>query len=110
MNRLPTFKVTWFPRHISELDLVVNRTLDAGTDLKSDHPGFNDLEYRERRSHLAKAAKIHSWDRPIEQIVYTPAEIETWGVVWDRMEDLWSRYACREYLVSDTYHHCHAPY
>jgi len=36
-------RVHWFPRHKSELDLVADRTLDAGTDLESDHPGFNDV-------------------------------------------------------------------
>ena len=35
-------KVHWFPRHVSELDLVADRTLSAGTDLESDHPGFQD--------------------------------------------------------------------
>ena len=44
-------RVHWFPRHISELDLIANRTLVAGVDLMSeDHPGFHDEEYRCRYS------------------------------------------------------------
>lgn len=35
-------QVHWFPRHVSELDLVANRTLDAGVELEADHPGFHD--------------------------------------------------------------------
>jgi len=38
------------------LDLIANRTLDAGTDLEADHPGFNDVEYRKRRAKLAEQA------------------------------------------------------
>lgn len=34
--------VPWFPRTFADLDLVANRTLDAGIELQSDHPGFND--------------------------------------------------------------------
>jgi phenylalanine-4-hydroxylase len=79
---------------------VANRTLDAGVDLQSDHPGFNDLLYRDRRSVLAMAAKNHRWDDAIPRIDYTQEEIETWTQVWDRMETLWNEYACKEYLVS----------
>jgi hypothetical protein len=92
--------VHWFPRHISELDSIAHRTLDAGVDLESDHPGFHDQVYRERRAELANNAIQHSWDRPIPQIEYTKEETETWGAVWDRMEDLWKKHACKEYLVS----------
>ncbi len=93
-------EVNWFPRHVSELDLIAERTLDAGTDLEADHPGFHDKDYRSRRALLTLAAHRHRWDRPIERIDYTPAEIETWTAVWNRMEGLWGKYACKEYLTS----------
>jgi hypothetical protein len=92
--------VHWFPRHISELDLVANRTLDAGVDLESDHPGFHDETYRARRAELATYAQNHRWDAPIPRIEYTKEETETWGAVWDKMEPLWKNHACKEYLVS----------
>jgi phenylalanine-4-hydroxylase len=94
--------VHWFPRHISELDLIANRTLDAGVDLESDHPGFNDEIYRARRGDLATNAVEHSWDKPIPHIEYTKDEIETWSTVWDRLEEPVKRYACKEYLHSLT--------
>lgn len=34
--------VPWFPMDIADLDFIANRTMVAGTDLQSDHPGFND--------------------------------------------------------------------
>ncbi|KAL7561957.1 hypothetical protein ACA910_022512 [Epithemia clementina (nom. ined.)] len=92
-------KVHWFPRHISELDLVANRTLDAGVDLISeDHPGFHDPVYRRRRASLTETALNHRWDQPIPRIEYTKDEINVWSTVWDRMEDLWKQFACAEYL------------
>ena len=94
--------VHWFPRHISELDLIAHRTLDAGVDLESDHPGFNDEVYRKRRAQLAENAFQHQWNMPIPKIEYTPEETATWGAVWDRMEGLWKDYACKEFLVGLT--------
>lgn len=93
-------RVHWFPRHISELDLVANRVLEAGTDLESDHPGFQDPVYRARRAALAEAALRHTWDAPLPHISYSSDEISVWTAVWDRMEGLWDRYACREYRHS----------
>ena len=92
--------VNWFPRHLSELDLIANRTLDAGADLESDHPGFNDQTYRARRAELATVAQEYVWNEPIPMIDYTPDEIATWGAVWDRMEDLLQKHACVEYKKS----------
>jgi phenylalanine-4-hydroxylase len=93
-------KVHWFPRHTSELDLVALRTLEAGDDLESDHPGFRDPIYRARRSDLTLRARQHRWDRPIPEIEYTDDEKRVWSAVWDRMQDLWSEYACQEYRTS----------
>mmetsp|Transcript_13677 Transcript_13677/g.29786 ORF Transcript_13677/g.29786 Transcript_13677/m.29786 type:complete len:353 (+) Transcript_13677:325-1383(+) len=93
-------EVHWFPRHISELDLIANRTLDAGTDLEADHPGFHDVEYRKRRAKLAELALNHRVHHDIPQTKYTKEEVETWGLVWDTMEDLWEKYACKEYKKS----------
>lgn len=92
-------QVHWFPRHISELDMIANRTLDAGVDLiADDHPGFHDPEYRKRRSFLAETALNHKWNKPIPRIDYTLDEVAVWSTVWQRMEKLWHKYACREYL------------
>ena len=44
--------VPWFPMKASDLDSFSNLTLDAGSELESDHPGFNDEEYRRRRSNV----------------------------------------------------------
>jgi phenylalanine-4-hydroxylase len=54
-------QVPWFPRHISDLDKIANRTMDAGADLESDHPGFSDEVYRERRAKLTEIALTYKW-------------------------------------------------
>ena len=81
-------QVHWFPRHISELDLIANRTLDAGIDLQSDHPGFNDVEYRNRRALLAQQAMQYRMGMELPTTEYSEDEVEAWGVVWDKMEGL----------------------
>jgi len=97
---IPPFMYSPSCSQISELDMIAHRTLDAGVDLESDHPGFHDQTYRDRRAELAQNALQHRCDKPIPHIEYSKEEIETWGAVWDRMEDLWKKYACKEYLVS----------
>lgn len=90
--------VPWFPRHVSDLDVVANRILDAGTDLESDHPGFNDPVYRERRVGLAENAMNHRFGNPIPHISYSEDELATWKAVYERLETLLASHACSEYL------------
>ena len=61
--------------------MVANRVLDAGIDLKADHPGFHDQTYRQRRQELAKFAMNHRWDQPIAEIDYAENEIKCWTAV-----------------------------
>jgi phenylalanine-4-hydroxylase len=99
--------VNWFPRHISELDLIANRTLDAGIDLEADHPGFHDVGYRERRSILADVAlKYRMHHETIPTTEYTREEVETWGLVWDTMTDLWEK--VRACVTNHFYNHSYA--
>jgi phenylalanine-4-hydroxylase len=90
-------EVPWFPRHVRELDRIAGHTLDAGTDLQADHPGFNDPAYRARRAMIDALARGHRHGQPIPSVDYTAEELTTWGVVWERLEALHARYACAEY-------------
>eukprot|EP00543_Licmophora_paradoxa_P002484 CAMPEP_0202454932 /NCGR_PEP_ID=MMETSP1360-20130828/12574_1 /ASSEMBLY_ACC=CAM_ASM_000848 /TAXON_ID=515479 /ORGANISM="Licmophora paradoxa, Strain CCMP2313" /LENGTH=292 /DNA_ID=CAMNT_0049074383 /DNA_START=507 /DNA_END=1385 /DNA_ORIENTATION=+ len=49
---------------------------------------------------MTEVAKNHRWNRPIPRVEYTKEEIDTWSAVWDQMEDLWDKHACREYKRS----------
>jgi phenylalanine-4-hydroxylase len=81
---------------VSELDLVANRTLSA--EIESDHPGFNDPKYKDRRSVLGSIAKNFRSGDPIPLIEYTDAENRTWGTVYRFISKLHKQYACQEYL------------
>lgn len=91
-------EVPWFPRHISELDRIAPRTLDAGSDLQSDHPGFHDEVYRKRRTELADLALNLRYGDEIPLIEYTEEEKKTWGIVYNNLVNLHSKYACSEYI------------
>lgn len=69
--------VPWFPRKITDLDKSVGETLDAGDDLESDHPGFKDQTYRERRNVMAQCTKTFRQGQPIPRIEYTPDEVSS---------------------------------
>eukprot|EP00945_MAST-04E_sp_MAST-4E-sp1_P002624 g2624.t1 len=90
--------VPWFPQTLSDLDYCVQETLDAGADLESDHPGFNDEEYRERRKFIADWAYSFKNGDPVPRINYTDTETATWGAVYSKLQSLIPKYACEEYL------------
>ena len=90
--------VPWFPRQISELDDIANRTLDAGTELTADHPGFHDAAYRARRAEIDQFARDYRHGDPVPEVTYSDAENATWAEVYETLSALHSKHACSEYL------------
>lgn len=99
-------EVSWFPMHISDIDTVIDRSLSD--TLIIDHPGFNDIEYLERRNELSEMSRSYKFGEPIPTINYNEKEITTWGIVFSKLKDVHSKFACSEYLdiMSDLEKYC----
>lgn len=89
--------VPWFPRRIRELDRFANQILSYGSELDSDHPGFTDPIYRERRKYFADLAYNYRHGQPLPRVDYTEDEIKTWGEVFKNLTKLYPTHACREF-------------
>ncbi len=100
--------VPWFPRQISELDDIANGTLDAGTDLTADHPGFSDPQYRARRAEIDNLARNYRHGDRVPLVEYTKEETQTWGEVYNTLQNLHAKHACSAYLTAlgELQQHC----
>jgi len=95
---VPARSVPWFPTSLKELD-DARSTLDGGTSLiNEDHPGFTDESYKQRRNSIVENARKHVHGFPIPTVEYTEEEHRTWGLVYERLEDLWQQHACDDFL------------
>ena len=79
--------------------------MDAGSDLESDHPGFNDDEYRARRRAITEAALAYKAGasrvpNPIPPVEYTADEIGAWGQVYERLMKLYPAYVSGRELTA----------
>lgn len=89
--------VPWFPRRKRDLDRFANQILSYGAELDSDHPGFTDPVYRQRRKHFADLAFHYKHGEPLPHVDYTEEEIKTWGIVYSNLVKLYPTHACREH-------------
>jgi len=87
----------WFPRKMVDLDLYAHRVLTYGSELASDHPGFQDEEYRARRKQFADIAHNYRTGQPIPRVEYTPEENQTWKDIFEKLLTLYPKHACREH-------------
>ena len=49
INYYETMEVPWFPKSINDLNSMGRTVLSANEEITSEHPGFNDEIYRNRR-------------------------------------------------------------
>eukprot|EP01063_Lacrimia_lanifica_P039399 TRINITY_DN8647_c0_g1_i1.p1 TRINITY_DN8647_c0_g1~~TRINITY_DN8647_c0_g1_i1.p1 ORF type:complete len:450 (+),score=152.79 TRINITY_DN8647_c0_g1_i1:82-1431(+) len=90
-------EIPWYATKISDIDLFNDGILAAGGELTSDHPGFQDKEYRRRRDLIAKNASTFKYGDELPTVEYSADETKTWGMVWDRLMELYPTHACKEY-------------
>eukprot|EP00761_Pharyngomonas_kirbyi_P012842 gb/GECH01012869.1/.p1 GENE.gb/GECH01012869.1/~~gb/GECH01012869.1/.p1 ORF type:complete len:530 (+),score=104.32 gb/GECH01012869.1/:1-1590(+) len=86
----------WFPRKISDLDYFNQKTLEYGDELDSNHPGFSDKEYRDRRAMITENAKQYRHGLEIPRVDYTETEKKTWGEVYRKLTSLYPTHAVKE--------------
>jgi phenylalanine-4-hydroxylase len=65
--------------------------------LDSEHPGFGDPAYQERRNAIAARALAWSPGQPPPHVPYTEAEHEVWRIVCRELAVKHEKYACRAY-------------
>ncbi len=92
-----TKKTIWFPRRMADLDNFASRVMAYGADLDADHPGFKDEAYRRRRLEITTLARSFRTGMALPHIEYTREEVETWSTVFNKLKELYPRYACKQH-------------
>ena len=56
VDNAPPSLSPWFPRHVSDLSRCCTALFKYGSELGSDHPGYGDTKYMQRRKQIADVA------------------------------------------------------
>ena len=75
-----------------------SETAPTGVDLPTDHPGFQDADYRRRRDVISSLGAAYEPGGLIPDVPYTAAEDEVWRTVSRELGELHRRFACADYL------------
>ena len=91
-------EIPWFPKTITDLNLIGRKVLTGGEQLSSDHPGFNDLTYLKRRDEIVQISNSYNMEHGenIPIVKYTAEENQVWNYLWNILIPLYKKHACEE--------------
>jgi phenylalanine-4-hydroxylase len=92
------FEIANFRVSDSDLPEFRDMKFENINELKLDHPGANDSEYRERRDHIAGLTKRFRETGVITDVDYNAREQRVWRYVAEELEELQQKYASPFYL------------
>jgi phenylalanine-4-hydroxylase len=92
------FEIANFRVSDSDLPEFRDMKFENINELKLDHPGANDREYRERRDHIASLTKRFRETGVITDVDYNAREQRVWRYVAEELEELQQKYASPFYL------------
>ncbi len=98
INAETSFEISNFKIKDDDLPRFTDMEFEKINELQLDHPGANDLEYRQRRDYIASCAKKFRETGRITDVEYTPEEQNVWRFVAEKLEELQQQYASPFYL------------
>lgn len=89
----------WFPTQLYDFDHVGKTLLSEADGIQmTDHPGFNDAEYKQRRDSIVQLALDYNLgDKSIPTVKYTEEEQKTWTYCFGKLKRLYEKGACTPY-------------
>jgi len=92
------FKLSNYAVKDADLPSFTEMKFEHINELQLDHPGANDVAYRERRDYIARCTKSFRETGEITDVEYTPREQRVWRYVAEELEELQQKYASPFYL------------
>uniref|UniRef100_A0A669E2X7 Tyrosine hydroxylase 2 n=1 Tax=Oreochromis niloticus TaxID=8128 RepID=A0A669E2X7_ORENI len=83
---------------IKDLDRCNMLITKFDPDMDHDHPGYNDPEYRKRRTVISELAFRYKQGDPLPVVEYTAEEISTWRQVYQQLRSIYPSLACKQFL------------
>ena len=94
----PAFEISNYKISDEDLPAFTEMKFEHINELQLDHPGANDLQYRERRDYIADCARKFRETGNITDVEYNSREQRVWRYVAEELEELQQKYASPFYL------------
>lgn len=94
----PALEISNYKISDEDLPAFTDLEFEHINELHLDHPGANDLQYRERRDYIASCAKKFRETGEITDVEYNSREQRVWRYVAEELEELQQKYASPFYL------------